>query len=122
MFKVAYADKDKIQNSIAQGVIPNESMIVTNNDKKDAELSYLDENGNLKKIVKKTVFDSEAEMRVSLAHDDYSGVVITYKDNQGNWATGIAGANGQLSDLPVQDDVVLTYDELHLNGGGVPEM
>ena len=122
MFKVAYADKDKIQNSIAQGVIPNESMIVTNNDKKDAELSYLDENGNLKKIVKKTVFDSEAEMRVALAHDDYSGVVVTYKDNQGNWATGIAEANGQMSDLPVQNDVILSYDELHLNGGGVPEM
>ena len=36
MFKIAYANKDKIQNSITQGVIPSESLIVTNNDNKEA--------------------------------------------------------------------------------------
>ena len=54
MFNVAYADKNKIQNSIAQGAIPAESLIITNNEEGKAELSYYDENGNLKSIVKKT--------------------------------------------------------------------
>lgn len=30
-FNVAYSDKDKIKNSVAQGVIPEESFIITNN-------------------------------------------------------------------------------------------
>ena len=40
MFKLAYVDKAKIENSIAQQVIPEESLIVTNSDAKNAELSY----------------------------------------------------------------------------------
>lgn len=43
MFKLAYVDKAKIENSIAQQVIPEESLIVTNSEAKNAELSYYDE-------------------------------------------------------------------------------
>ena len=122
MFKVAYANKDKIQNSITQGVIPAESLIVTNNDNKEAELSYYDENGNLKSIVKKTVFESEDEMRLWAAKYDYSGELITYKNKDNNWKSGIIKENSVVSDLPVNEDVILSTDELCLNGGGVPEM
>ena len=122
MFKVAYANKDKIQNSITQGVIPAESLIVTNNDNKEAELSYYDENGNLKSIVKKTVFESEDEMRLWVAKYDYSGELITYKNKDNNWKSGIIKENSIVSDLPVNEDVILSTDELYLNGGGVPEM
>ena len=122
MFKVAYANKDKIQNSITQGVIPAESLIVTNNDNKEAELSYYDENGNLKSIVKKTVFESEDEMRLWVAKYDYSGELITYKNKDNNWKSGIIKENSMVSDLPVNEDVILSTDELYLNGGGVPEM
>ena len=122
MFKVAYANKDKIQNSITQGVIPAESLIVTNNDNKEAELSYYDENGNLKSIVKKTVFESEDEMRLWVAKYDYSGELITYKNKDNNWKSGIIKENSVVSDLPVNEDVILPTDELCLNGGGVPEM
>ena len=122
MFKVAYANKDKIQNSITQGVIPQESLIVTNNDNKDAELSYYDEKGNLKSIVKKTVFESEDEMRLWVAKYDYSGELITYKNKDNNWKSGIIKENSVVSDLPVNEDVILSTDELCLNGGGVPEM
>ena len=122
MFKVAYANKDKIQNSITQGVIPAESLIVTNNDNKEAELSYYDENGNLKSIVKKTVFESEDEMRLWVAKYDYSGELITYKNKDNNWKSGIIKENSVVSDLPVNEDAILSTDELCLNGGGVPEM
>lgn len=122
MFKVAYANKDKIQNSITQGVIPAESLIVTNNDNKEAELSYYDENGNLKSIVKKTVFETEDEMRFWVAKYDYSGELITYKNKDNNWKSGIIKENSVVSDLPVNEDVILSTDELCLNGGGVPEM
>ena len=122
MFKVAYANKDKIQNSITQGVIPAESLIVTNIDNKKAELSYYDENGNLKSIVKKTVFESEDEMRLWVAKYDYSGELITYKNKDNNWKSGIIKENSAVSDLPVNEDVILSTDELCLNGGGVPEM
>ena len=122
MFKVAYANKDNIQNSITQGVIPAESLIVTNNDNKEAELSYYDENGNLKSIVKKTVFESEDEMRRWVAKYDYSGELITYKNKDNNWKSGIIKENSVVSDLPVNEDVILSTDELCLNGGGVPEM
>ena len=122
MFKVAYANKDKIQNSITQGVIPAESLIVTNNDNKEAELSYYDENGNLKSIVKKTVFESEDEMRLWVAKYDYSGELITYKNKDNNWKSGIIKENSVVSDLPVNEDVILSTDELYLNGGSVPEM
>ena len=122
MFKVAYTNKDKIQNSITQGVIPAESLIVTNNDNKEAELSYYDENGNLKSIVKKTVFESEDEMRLWVAKYDYSGELITYKNKDNNWKSGIIKENSVVSDLPVNEDVILSTDELCLNGGGVPEM
>ena len=122
MFKIAYANKDKIQNSITQGVIPAESLIVTNNDNKEAELSYYDENGNLKSIVKKTVFESEDEMRLWVAKYDYSGELITYKNKDNNWKSGIIKENSVVSDLPVNEDVILPTDELCLNGGGVPEM
>ena len=122
MFKVAYANKDKIQNSITQGVIPAESLIVTNNDNKEAELSYYDENGNLKSIVKKTVFENEDEMRLWVAKYDYSGELITYKNKDNNWKSGIIKENSVVSDLPVNEDVILSTDELCLNGGGVPEM
>ena len=122
MFKIAYANKDKIQNSITQGVIPSESLIVTNNDNKEAELSYYDENGNLKSIVKKTVFETEDEMRFWVAKYDYSGELNKNKNKDNNWKSGIIKENSVMSDLPVNEDVILSTDELCLNGGGVPEM
>ena len=122
MFKVAYANKDKIQNSITQGVIPAESLIVTNNDNKEAQLSYYDENGNLKSIVKKTAFASKNEALLWIAKYDYSGTLITYKNKDNNWKSGIIKENSVVSDLPVNEDVILSTDELCLNGGGVPEM
>ena len=56
MFKLAYVNKDKINNSIAGEVISNETLIVTNNEKNSGEVYYYDEKCNLKQIVKNTRF------------------------------------------------------------------
>lgn len=122
MFKLAYVDKNKIDNSITQQVIPEESLIVTNNEDKSAELSYYDEKGNLKSIVKKNVFDSEAEMRLWIAKYDYSGEIISYKNSVGNWESCVVKENNIVANLPEKDEVILSTDKLHLDGGSVPEM
>lgn len=123
MFKVAYANKDKIQNSIAQGVIPAESLIVTNNDNKEAELSYYDENGNLKSIVKKTAFASQAEALLWIAKYDYSGTNISIFDAaSGDWNTYIVGSDGNLNKIAKAEDVVETLENIWIDGGSAPEV
>ena len=110
MFKIAYANKDKIQNSITQGVIPSESLIVTNNDNKEAELSYYDENGNLKSIVKKTAFASKNAALLWIAKYDYSGVNISIFDAAtSDWNSYIVGGDGSLNMIAKADEIA---DEL----------
>lgn len=123
MFKLAYVDKAKIENSIAQQVIPQESLIVTNNDNKDAELSYYDEKGNLKSIVKKTAFASQAEALLWVAKYDYSGTNISVFDaTSGDWDTYIVGSDGNLNKIVKADDVVETLENVWIDGGSAPEV
>ena len=123
MFKVAYGNKDKIQNSITQGVIPAESLIVTNNDNKEAELSYYDENGNLKSIVKKTALASKNEALLWIAKYDYSGTNISVFDaTSGDWDTYIVGSGGNLNKIVKADDVVETLENVWIDGGSAPEV
>ena len=123
MFKIVYANKDKIQNSITQGVIPVESLIVTNNDNKEAELSYYDENGNLKSIVKKTAFASKNEALLWIAKYDYSGTNISVFDAMsGDWDTYIVGSDGNLNKIVKADDVVETLENVWIDGGSAPEV
>ena len=127
MFKIAYANKDKIQNSITQGVIPSESLIVTNNDNKEAELSYYDENGNLKSIVKKTAFASKNEALLWIAKYDYSGVNISIFDaGTSDWNSYIVGGDGSLNKIAKADevagDVMETLENVWIDGGSAPEV
>lgn len=127
MFKLAYVDKAKIENSIAQQVIPQESLIVTNNDNKDAELSYYDEKGNLKSIVKKTAFASQAEALLWVAKYDYSGVNISIFDAAtSDWNSYIVGGDGSLNKIAKTDevagDVMETLENVWIDGGSAPEV
>ena len=56
-FNIVYADKDKIKSSIEQGIIPTESLILTNGDNQ-SEAFYYDDNGKLKQVTKKSSFNS----------------------------------------------------------------
>ena len=122
MFKLAYVDKAKIENSIAQQVIPEESLIVTNSDTKDAELSYYDEKGNLKSIVKKTKFESESEARLWIAkYGNYEGETISVFEN-GKWNTYTVNKDSDMNQIVYQQDVDSLLEDLVINGGGVPEL
>lgn len=121
MFKVAYVDKNKIENSIAQNVIPEESLIVTNSEDKSAEAYYYDEKGNLKQLVKKTKFESESEARLWIAkYGDYEGETISVKDKDGNWNSYNVGANGEMSLIPKADDLADILNGLIIDGGRAP--
>lgn len=121
MFKVAYVDKNKIENSIAQNVIPEESLIVTNSEDKSAEAYYYDEKGNLKQLVKKTKFESESEARLWIAkYGDYEGETISVKDKDGNWNSYNVGTNGEMSLVPKADDLADILNGLIIDGGRAP--
>lgn len=122
MFNVAYADKNKIQNGIAQGVIPNESLIITNNDANAAELSYYDEKGNLKSIVRKTQFESENEALLWINKYNYAGINISIFDAKNNrWNSYVVGTDNKMNkiinDDNVADSVIEALDGIFIDGG-----
>ena len=122
MFKLAYVDKAKIENSIAQQVIPEESLIVTNSEANDAELSYYDEKGNLKSIVKKTQFESLAEAQYWITkYGNYEGETISVFEN-GKWNTYTVNKDSDMNQIVYQQDVDSLLEDLVINGGGVPEL
>ena len=121
MFKLAYVDKAKIENSIAQQVIPEESLIVTNSEANNAELSYYDEKGNLKSIVKKTQFENFAEAQYWIAkYGNYEGETISVLEN-GKWNTYTVNKDGEMNQIVYQQDMVSLLDDLIIDGGGAPE-
>lgn len=122
MFNVAYADKNKIQNGIVQGVIPNESLIITNNDANAAELSYYDEKGNLKSIVRKTQFESENEALLWINKYNYAGINISIFDAKNNrWNSYVVGTDNKMNkiinDDNVADSVTEALDGIFIDGG-----
>lgn len=122
MFKLAYVDKAKIENSITQQVIPEESLIVTNSEAKNAELSYYDEKGNLKSIVKKTQFESLAEAQYWITkYGNYEGETISVFEN-GKWNTYTVNKDSDMNQIVYQQDVDSLLEDLVINGGGVPEL
>lgn len=122
MFKLAYVDKAKIENSIAQQVIPEESLIVTNSEANNAELSYYDEKGNLKSIVKKTQFESLAEAQYWITkYGNYEGETISVFEN-GKWNTYTVNKDSDMNQIVYQQDVDSLLEDLVINGGGVPEL
>jgi hypothetical protein len=121
MFKLAYVDKAKIENSIAQQVIPEESLIVTNSEANNAELSYYDEKGNLKSIVKKTQFESFAEAQYWIAkYGNYEGETISLLEN-GKWNTYTVNKDGEMNQIVYQQDMVSLLNDLIIDGGSAPE-
>ena len=126
MFKLAYVDKAKIENSIAQQVIPEESLIVTNSEAKNAELSYYDEKVNLKSIGAFSdkpirIYESFAEAQYWIAkYGNYEGETISVLEN-GKWNTYTVNKDGDMSQIVYQQDMVSLLDDLIIDGGGAPE-
>lgn len=105
-FNVVYANKDKIKNKIAQGIILPESLIITNDQPDNAEVYYYDDKGELKQLIKKTKFDSETEARIWIAKYNYAGETISIKNTNGQWINYTVSDSGQLEPVS-QDEFIL---------------
>ena len=119
-FNVVYANKDKIKNKIAQGIILPESLIITNDQPDNAEVYYYDDKGELKQLIKKTKFDSETEARIWIAKYNYAGETISIKNESGNWNTYNVGANGELEQIPNVESITDLLNGLIIDGGKAP--
>lgn len=119
-FNVVYANKDKIKNKIAQGIILPESLIITNDQPDNAEVYYYDDKGELKQLIKKTKFDSETEARIWIAKYNYAGETISIKNESGNWNTYNVGANGELEQIPNAESITDLLNGLIIDGGKAP--
>ena len=119
-FNVVYANKDKIKNKIAQGIILPESLIITNDQPDNAEVYYYDDKGELKQLIKKIKFDSETEARIWIAKYNYAGETISIKDDNDNWNTYNVGANGELEQIPNAESITDLLNGLIIDGGKAP--
>lgn len=119
-FSVVYADKDKIQNSIAQKIIPMESLILTNSQDKESEAYYYDDKGNLKQITKRTTFGSLSEARIWVSKYNYDGELISVLQND-KYVPYMVGTEDKLYSIPYKEEVILTEDTVVLDGGSAPE-
>ena len=119
-FNIVYANKDKIKNKIAQGIILPESLIITNDQPDNAEVYYYDDKGELKQLIKKTKFDSETEARIWIAKYNYAGETISIKDDNDNWNTYNVGANGELEQIPNAESITDLLNGLIIDGGKAP--
>ena len=119
-FNVVYANKDKIKNKIAQGIILPESLIITNDQPDNAEVYYYDDKGELKQLIKKTKFDSETEARIWIAKYNYAGEAISIKSTSGQWNTYNVGANGELEQIPNAESITDLLNGLIIDGGKAP--
>ena len=117
---VVYANKDKIKNKIAQGIILPESLIITNDQPDNAEVYYYDDKGELKQLIKKTKFDSETEARIWIAKYNYAGETISIKNESGQWNTYNVGANGELEQIPNAESITDLLNGLIIDGGKAP--
>lgn len=117
-FNVAYVPRNKIKSSIAQNVIPKETLIITTDE--NTETFYYDDKGKIKNISIRMSFSSYTEARTWIAQNDYYiGKVITVLNN-GKWIPYLVEKNQTLSELPMKAEVITTNDTVILDGGSAP--
>ena len=117
-FNVAYVPRNKIKSSIAQNVIPKETLIITTDE--NTETFYYDDKGKIKNISIRMSFSSYTEARTLIAQNDYYvGKVITVLNN-GKWIPYLVEKNQILSELPMKAEVITTNDTVVLDGGSAP--
>lgn len=75
--RAAYGPRNSIQTAINNGIIPIDSIIITSDDPRNAELMFYDDKTTLKHIVAKTKFDSTDEALQYAAATSCSGNVVT---------------------------------------------
>lgn len=115
MFNVVYSPKDQIAAKIADGTIPAESLIITNDNSN--ELYYYDHLGETRQLIKKTQFKSKTEALRHIAADpaNYIGSLVSILVND-EYAPYMVAATQELMAIPYAKDVLLAEDTLIVDG------
>lgn len=111
--RVAYGKRSKIQSAITAGVIPEDSLIITN-DAEEAELFFYDVNGDMKRISERTQFETLTEAKAWVQQYDCSGRILSIHNGE-DWAPYIVCADNSLSPIAGGDGTI--SDVRNIDGG-----
>lgn len=103
MAKIAYGNKENIQDAIDGNVIPYDALVLTS-DGNDAEMFFYDKDGNLKNIVNKTKFTSLDEAQEWILKYPCVGQNFTIYNGTG-WGSYIVTSENILNPIATNTDI-----------------
>ena len=119
MARIAYGNRNNIPAAIANNTIPKDTIIITKDDPKDADLLFYDSDANVKSIVTKVRFGSREAAIAFIAENDMIGQTICFPEDDnfkayivqsdlslteiGSTGVGHTHANKTLLDLITQE-------------------
>lgn len=95
--RVAYGKRSKITEAIAAGVIPKDSLIITN-DAEESELYFYDSAGKIKRISERKQFETISEAQAWVKNYDCVGHIISVH-NGSDWVPYIVSDEGALTSI-----------------------
>ncbi len=114
--RVAYGKRSKITDAIAAGVIPKDSLIITN-DAEESELYFYDAAGKMKRISERKQFETISEAQAWVKVYDCVGHIISVH-NGSDWVPYIVTSDGALT--PV-DSGSGSIEEVKIIDGGTAQ-
>ena len=81
MARIAYGNRNNIPAAIANNTIPKDTIIITKDDPKDADLLFYDSDANVKSIATKTRFESRETAVAFIAKNDMIGQTICFPED-----------------------------------------
>ena len=97
--KLAYGSIKKIQDAIDSGTIKAGTLIITSDEDNAGELFFYDNEGNLKRVEKKTKFTSYTDAVNWAKVWGSCGDIISIRGNDGKWSPYFVDENLQISVL-----------------------
>lgn len=111
--RVAYGKKQNVQSAIDKGIIPKDSIIITD-DNLDSELFFYDSEGNLKTVAKRTRFTTLAEAEQWAKDYPCKGFIFSIH-NGSEWLPYIVQDDNGLS--PIVNEVSDITNIKRIDGG-----
>ena len=84
MAKISYGSKDRVSNAIQSGIIPKDTMIITD-DAQDPELLFYNKDGELRTVSERTKFESLSEAEQWVQMYNCTGNIFSINTG-GTWA------------------------------------
>lgn len=111
--RVAYGKRNKIADAIESGIIPKDSIIITD-DSNESELFFYDVDANLKPISERKSFYTLSEAQSWIKEFDCVGNIISVH-NGADWVPYIVTENNNLK--PITGDSGTITDITVIDGG-----